>query len=174
MKSLSALIVSVSLVVSAPALASEPPSVRPLDSLAHEAFARGVRRSQTFRDLVTGLERDGLIVHVVTRRDLPQTLTGATRFVADIGGSIYLRIELAASLPPTMRVAVLGHELQHASEIAASGARSSEAVLALYKADGKKASTIENGWETTAAEEAGRQIWIELHTRPRASAHDLD
>lgn len=172
MKSLCALIVS--MLVSVPAVAAEVPSIRPVDSLAHEAFTRGMRRSETFRDLVAGLERDGLIVHVVTRRDLPASLTGATRFVADIGGSIYLRIELSASLPPTMRVSVLGHELQHASEIAASGARSSEAVLALYKAAGKKASTIENGWETTAAEEAGRQVWLELHTRPRVTAHDVD
>lgn len=172
MTSLFALIVS--LLVSVPALAAEAPSVRPLDSVAHEAFARGMRRSETFRELVAGLEKDGLIVHVVTRRDLPLTLTGTTRFVADVGGSIYLRIELSSSLPPTMRVAVLGHELQHASEIAASGARSSESVLALYKAAGKKATTVENGWETTAAEVAGRQVWVELHTRPRVTAHDVD
>ena len=101
-------------------------------------------------------------------------LTGATRFVADIGGSIYLRIEVPGLLPPAMRVAVLGHELQHASEIAASGARSSEAVLALYKAGGRRATTVENGWETLAAEEAGRQIWIELHTRSKAIQHDLE
>jgi hypothetical protein len=168
MKSLSALIVS--LFVSVPALASGPPSVRPLDGVAREAFFHGMRRSETFRELVAGLERDGLIVHVVTRRDLPTSLTGATRFVADIGGALYLRIELSASVPPGMRASVLGHELQHALEIASSGARSSAAVLALYKAGGKKASTIENGWETTAAEEVGRRIWIELHTRARSTA----
>jgi hypothetical protein len=168
MKSLSVLIVS--LLVSVPAAASGPVSVRPLDSVAREAFHHGMRRSATFRDLVAGLERDGLIVHVVTRRDLPSSLTGATRFVADNGGSLYLRIELSALLPPGMRASVLGHELQHALEIASSGARSSAAVLAFYKAGGKKATTIENGWETTAAEAAGRRIWIELHTRTRAAA----
>lgn len=172
MKSLSVLMVS--MLVSTAALHAEPPSVRPLDGVAAEAFARGMRRSETFRELVAGLEKDGLIVHVVTRRDLPPTVTGATRFVADRGGSIYLRIELSTWLPQSMRVSVLGHELQHASEIASSGARSSDAVLAFYKARGKKALTIGNGWETTAAEKTERQVWIELNTRSHVTARAVE
>lgn len=172
MKSLSVLLVS--MLLSAAVLRAEPPSVRPLDPIACEAFARGMQRSETFRELVAGLERDGLIVHVVTRRDLPTSLTGATRFAADRGGSIYLRIELSASVPPGARVAVLGHELQHASEIAASGARTSEAVAAYYKAAGRRATTIENGWETTAAEMAERRIWIELHSRTHLTARAVE
>lgn len=171
MKSLSVLVVS--MLLSAAALRAEP-SVRPLDSMSAEAFTRGMQRSETFRQLVAQLERDGLIVHVMTRRDLPASLTGATRFVADRGGSIYLRIELSAALPPAMRVSVFGHELQHASEIAASGARSSDAVVEFYRAGGKKATTIENGWETTAAEVAERKIWIELHTRTHVTARTVE
>lgn len=163
MKVLSVLMLS--LLVYSPVLHADPSSVRPLGSVAHEAFVRGMQRSETFRALVAGLEQDGLIVHIVSRRDLPPALTGATRFVADRGGAVYLRIELSASLQPAARVSVLGHELQHALEIASSGARNSAAVVAFYRIRGKRAPGIENGWETTAAEAIERRIWRELHDR---------
>ena len=62
-------------------------------------------------------------------------------------------------------MSVLGHELQHASEIASSGIRTTNALVTFYRAEGRKASTVEDGWETTAAEITERRVWIELHTR---------
>ena len=43
---------------------------------------------------------------------------GDTQFVAAAGAQRYVRIYLDARLPDDQAVAILGHELQHASEIA--------------------------------------------------------
>lgn len=172
MKSVFALVVS--MLVCATAAGAESRSVRPLGTLNIEAFDRGLQRSATFRALVAALERRDLIVHITTSRDLPLSLTGMTRFVADRSGTRYIRIELAASLSPSVRVSVLGHELQHALEIADSGARTMEAVLAFYQAGGRKAATISDGWETTAAEVTERRVWVEINTRGQQPVRALD
>ena len=59
-------------------------------------------------------------------------------------------------------VAMLAHELQHARELAESGARSSAAVQALYRRIGTGSHGLDDGYETTAAIDAGRRVWNEL------------
>lgn len=172
MKSMFVLIVS--MLVSAAGPGAQSHAVRPLDTVAAEAFALGLRRSDTFLELVAQLERSDLIVHVVTSRDLPSTLTGTTRFVAERGHARYVRIAVAARLSPTSRVSVIGHELQHALEIASSGAHTNDAVLAFYQAAGRKASTVADGWETTAAEAIERRIWIEMNSRGHTTARAVE
>ena len=172
MKTMSVLIVS--MLVCGVAPSAEPQCVRPLDSVASEALDRGLARSETFRALVAGLQGSDLIVHVITRRDLPSQLAGMTRFVTDRGASRYVRVELAAWLSANARVSVLGHELQHASEIASSGIRTTDGLVAFYKAAGRQAVTIENGWETTAAEVAERRVWIELTSRGHLAARAVE
>ena len=73
-----------------------------------------------------------------------------------------MRIDLASSLTYRSRVAIFGHELQHACEIARSGAASSHAVSALFRAIGKASPVAPGGFETLEAEAAGRQVLAEL------------
>jgi hypothetical protein len=145
------------------------PRVRPLDAVSAAACAAGSRQSGTFRGLLDALQHSDLIVHVVLKRDMPSGIVGATRFVAERVSTRYIRVELSAALSHKARVSVLAHELQHAQEIAASGARSSLAVEAFYRASGKPALTLIDGWETDEAVAIERRVWRELGARAVAA-----
>jgi len=143
-------------------VAAQESSVRPVDRLALAAYEFGQRRSDHFRDLVAELDRSDVIVHVVTTHELPPGVAGTTRFVALIEGSRYVRVHLALSLTPKLRVAMLAHELQHACELARSDATSPSAVRDLYLSIGRAATSIEDQFETAVAEQSGRTVWEEL------------
>ena len=166
------------ILVSGAALTAQAPRVRLIDPLASMAYIRGHDQSGTFRALVAELEASDLIVHIVTATGLPGSVAGTTRFAGRGGESRYVRIDLsavvskwvgetekridlAAWLTAKQRVSILAHELQHACEIARSGARSSSAIDALFRAIGTS-TTIPGGFETAQAEAAGRTVWIEL------------
>jgi hypothetical protein len=167
MKSLCLLVVSV--LVGGPSMAAQAPRIRPLDPLTSVAYERGHRQSARFRALVTELDESDLIVHIVTTGALPPGVSGTTRLVTHLGGARYVRVELASSLTLKMRVAILAHELQHACELARSGASTSIAVRALYQAIGRVADGGGERFETTDAERVGRQVWTELgEARARA------
>lgn len=157
-----------------PAWAAEDPRVRLLDPavvLAHEA---GSRNSSTFRELVAELQASDVIVHVVSSVALPSGVGGTTRFVGTIGGARYVRIDLASSLTYRSRVAILAHELQHACEIARSGAGSSDAVNALFRAIGKASPIAPGGFETLEAEITGWLVWAELVGTHRAQGRTTE
>lgn len=150
-------------------VSAQSPQVRPLDDVAEVAYQQGRRQSATFRSLIGELEQSDVIVHVVATRGLQAQVVGVTRFVAHQGNWRYIRIELSAALAPKSRISVLGHELQHALEIARSGADSAGGVLTLYRTTGIKAPTLVDGWETTAAQDVERRIWRELGRMSRAA-----
>src|SRR6185503_2699984 len=95
-------------------------SARPVDPTALETLDLALERSAVVRTLIEALERSNVVVHIQSSGDLPIGLRGATRFVVSRGGYRYLRITIRAQLPRELRVAILAHELQHASEIAGS------------------------------------------------------
>ena len=65
---------------------------------------------------------------------MPTDLGGTTRFMTSAGGYRYVRISLLRGLEATERAAILGHELQHACELADSTANDVQAVLDLGRA----------------------------------------
>jgi hypothetical protein len=171
MKSLCLLVVSV--LIGGPSVAAQSPRIRPLDPLASVAYERGHRQSARFRALVTELDASDLIVHIVTTAALPPGASGTTRLVAHLGGARYVRVELASSLTLKMRVSILAHELQHACELARSGARTPNAVRALYQAMGRMADGRAERFETGEAERVGRLVWVEVgESRARARTED--
>lgn len=122
---------------------------------------------------MTELAASDLIVHIVTTATLPPGVSGTTRLVTHLGGARYLRVELASSLTLKMRVAILAHELQHACELARSGARTPNAVRALYQTIGRMADGRAERFETGDAERVGRLVWVELGER-RARARTVE
>ena len=136
--------------------------VRPLDAWAAESFERVSARSPHARRLINRLEASGVIVHVVTAAVMPGGVAGTTRFVARRGGYRYVRVALDRQLLPDSRAAILGHELQHALEIAISDAGDHDAVRELYERIGRRVDRREH-FETAAAALAGRRVWSELH-----------
>ena len=101
------------------AASAEFPRVRVMDDAVLDLFVSGRVKSATFRALAERLERSDVIVHVEpSPRGSRSDVAGTLRFVATAGGYRYLRITIAAHLPRNRAVAMLGHELQHALEVA--------------------------------------------------------
>lgn len=136
--------------------------VRALDARAGEALARGLERSAVFRQLAHELERSDLIVHIVAAVGLPRGIGGMTRIASGSGGYRYVRITLESSLAPDLRAAVLGHELQHACEIARSPAETVAGLRRLYQQIGRPVPGAGEAFDTPAADAAGRRVWREL------------
>jgi hypothetical protein len=135
---------------------------RPLDPLSVETFEQAFTGSPLVRDLVRQLEGSNLVVHIESTRSLPFGVAGTMRFVASRGGYRYVRIQLATDNRPDARAAVLGHELQHACELAASDAYDQDAVKRLFKAAGHNPGPSEDVFETRAAILVERQVKTEL------------
>ena len=106
----------------AAALAQDRPAsadpIRPVTAELEQLVDAGYRRSSTFRTIVDGLAGSFVIVHVVPAAALPSGLAGGLYFVTTANGYRYLRIFVRTELDPAMLIAMLGHELQHAFEIA--------------------------------------------------------
>jgi hypothetical protein len=136
--------------------------VRALDPWAVESLGRIATRSPLARQLIHRLEASNLIVHIVSDPVMPSGVAGTTRFVSQRGGYRYVRVAIDRLLLPDARAAILGHELQHALEIAVSDAADHDGVRRLYERIGKRVDGREH-FETSAAALAGRRVWSELH-----------
>lgn len=139
-----------------------PPAVRPLDAWAAESLARATGRSALVRSLIATIDSEHVVVHVETAAVMPDGLGGVTRLVGNSHGFRYLRITLLRGLEPRERATMLGHELQHACEIAASGAADQEAVRRLFENLNGLAHGHRVSFETRAAVIAERQVSLEL------------
>ncbi len=78
-----------------------------------------------------------------------------------------MRVTISAELPAHKQTAILGHELQHACEIARSGARDTVTIRRLFESIGQRVDSWREAYETTAAIEAGARVWSELHSHSR-------
>jgi hypothetical protein len=105
------------------------------------------------------------VVHVETTVVMPSGLGGMTRFVAASHGYRYLRITLLRGLEARERATMLGHELQHACEIAESSASDVDAVRRLFEDLSGKAHGRHVSFETRAAVLAERRVALELRSR---------
>jgi hypothetical protein len=157
-------------VVAPPAEARPLSRVRALDKSAQAALNRGLSSSSHFRRLVAEIEASDLIVHVMIAISLPGSADGATQLTSAGRDDRYARILLSSDVPREHRTAILAHELQHACEIARSGARDAAAVRRLYETIGRAVDSQSETYETTAAIEAGLQVWSELY--PSAGGSD--
>jgi hypothetical protein len=142
------------------AIAGPPLTPRPLDPIAADAFARAQLQSAVVRSLIATLEASNVIVHIVSSRTLPIGIGGTTRFVTSRGGYRYVRITLAADLSKSGRTAILGHELKHACEVAASDADDADSVRELFEREGHREGDY---FETRAAAATERLIRDELN-----------
>ena len=96
---------------------SEFVHVRPTTPQLERLVDTGYRLSTIFRDVVDVLQGTSVIVHLVPGEALPPGLYGALHFITTASGYRYLRVDVRTNLEVTVLIAVLAHELQHASEI---------------------------------------------------------
>lgn len=91
--------------------------VRAVSDLARQVIADGVNRSPTIARLVGELNASDVIVFVDTRVD-PNIPTAETMLMTSTRSVRYVHVILNPRLTLDQRVEYLGHELQHAVEIA--------------------------------------------------------
>jgi len=152
----------------APARADQPAPVRPashvrpLGSRASYTLERGTALSPTLRALVGQLERSNVIVYVAEDPPRAGRSDAAIQFMGATAVLRFLRVTINIELGLRQRIALLGHELQHALEVAANpeiGDRAS--FLRYYERFGSRLLDP-NTLDSQAAVEAGEQISLEL------------
>ena len=152
-----------------PALAqdtADSPRVRGLDAAASELIRDLVARSATGRDLVDQLERSDLVVYVRRRLFNTALLTGRIGFVARDCRRRVVAIEIASPRSHVDELSALGHELQHAVEIAAEPTTcDATSLAALYSRIGdpvERRAGLVDSFETQAAADASIRVRREL------------
>lgn len=170
------LVVIAVLAAGAPTPAQErgtPPHVRPEPGL-RAMVEDAALRSPAIRGLIDGLERLDITVYVRTRMFSQTDLDGRVALLTSGGSHRYLVIELACGRSVYTQMATLGHELFHATEIAAEPSVVDTRTMAAYYArigiqtsdsDGKQT------FETQAAADAGRRARREILMTPKRHAH---
>ena len=157
-----------SLVEPAHAREADGDHVRPLDPRVRAAVADGIEGSPLFRDLVAQLDASDVIVYVESDPLMPERLQGRLTFVSSAGGRRYVMVRIACALRGLPQIAILGHELQHAVEIARAQSVVDEPSLAAeYRRIGFSSGAMRPGagYDSRAAIEAGQRVWHELSHR---------
>ena len=116
-------------------------------------------RSPLFRELLARLGCTDVIVYVELSAS-PQIPRARTKLVTATASARFLRIGINTSAPPRELAALLGHELQHAIEIAErEEVRDEQAVRRLYLEIGRQGSA--DSFETDAALDVEWQVRLE-------------
>ena len=137
--------------------------VRSTDRFLVELLHRGIERSRTFAGLITALNNTDVIVYIERVPTLPTTLAGRLLLLRVAGNQRYLRIQIRGDLSPNELIALIGHELRHALEVAAhSEVRDATSMLSLYQRIGHPSTGALHTFDTEAAQTAGRRVRMEL------------
>jgi hypothetical protein len=138
--------------------------VRATDARLHSFLAEGLNRSRTFASLMTALNRTDVIVYVESVMILPKNTMGRLAMMPMTGNFRYLRIQIRSDLSRREAIALIGHELQHALEIAdATDVRDTTALIGLYQRIGHP-SNGDHAYDTDAAQDTGRIVMRELNS----------
>jgi hypothetical protein len=143
-----------------------PPRLRLTDPCLQPIVQEGRAHSPSFRALLERVERTDVVVYVECTQ-LPSHLDGQLMFLTKAAGIRYVLVRIAWDRPLIRKVAILGHELQHALEVAANpDISSSETMAAAYERFGFARRTTERtDFDTVAAIITGQRVWRELIER---------
>lgn len=135
--------------------------VRGATPLITEMIKGAVRRSATFAALVEALNQTDVIVYIESTPQLPSGVDGRLTFSGVNGSLRYVRAQVTSELTGAAMLAVAGHELQHALEVAQHGeVRDVETFAGLYQRIGTGRSRGQ--FDTAAARQVGRRVRLEL------------
>jgi hypothetical protein len=128
---------------------------------AARLLEEGFSRSSTFRHLVDRIRRSDVIVYVQTRPNMPQQAGGSLRFLGRSATDRFVLVSINTYHSWPMKIALLGHELQHVTEVAdATDVTSAEGLRALYRRIGVRVRT--DAYDSHAAQVAGQLVRDEL------------
>jgi len=140
--------------------AAQAPHILAIGPESRRLLAAGIEHSPSLRQLVATIEASDLTVYIVTSPE-PGRWRGYTRLVSATGQPRSVMITLSQALAPEERTAILGHELQHVSEIAAApDVTDQPAMRALFARIGRSSTT--DNYETRAAQDVERRVRQEL------------
>jgi hypothetical protein len=159
-------------IIRAESLADYPeyrqPAVRTTNARLATLIREGVRFSPTFQSLADRLSNSDLIVYVDADSFAPEGLDGRLTFVASAPGVRYVRIRVVHYPDAARQIAIIGHELQHAVEIADHPAIVDEASLGReYARIGYSHNGLmlrRQAFDTEAAVKTGQRVFRELTT----------
>jgi hypothetical protein len=136
--------------------------VRSTDPRIVELLEAGMQRSPTFAGLVKSVSATDVIVYIERVRDLPRSLGGRLLLMPIASSQRYLRIQVRGDLPRRDLIALIGHELRHALEIAQEPTvRDNSSMISLFQRIGRS-SRQTHTFDTTAAQNAGWKVRQEL------------
>lgn len=135
--------------------------VRAADHSMEKLLRAGFEQSPTFAALLRRLETSDLLVYVESVSRLPGALEGRLVIQPPAHGFRYVRIQIAQRGGPSDTIAVIGHELRHAVEVAnATSVVDERGLIALYRRIGIDSGN--NLFDTVEAQETGRRVLREL------------
>ena len=145
------------------------PFLRTEDPRVAAALTRGRHESPTFRAIVDRLDASDLIVYI-SRGSLRGEAAASTQLIKATSGYRYIRVTIELDPDTDVGVALLGHELRHALELAeAPWVVDDESVVSLYSEIGYvSCAGSKPCYDTIEAVDAGRRVLVELrHQNPR-------
>jgi hypothetical protein len=148
-----------------PATAANPdkPRLRFLSTHVAELVDRGEQSSPVFRRLANRLRESDVVVYIECTQ-VRTGLHGQLTFLSAAAGLRYVLVRINWTLDARTQIAILGHELQHAVEIADHpDIVSAQTLAAAYTRFGIRRGGIERqNFDTGEAVLAGRRVWSEL------------
>jgi hypothetical protein len=143
------------------------PHIRATVPALADALATGIRESPTLHALVERIEASDLLVYLTFDRAPAPSTAGHISLMAAAGGRRYVRLSVNPRYDRLQRIAILGHELRHAVEIAdAPLVIDQPSLVALYRRIGFSSGA--RSFDSGATIAAGRQVHDELAQRSRA------
>lgn len=142
--------------------------LRTTDAWLLSLIEEGVRTSPTFRALVERLDDSDVIVYLQGDSTPAPNVDGRMTFASKAGGYRYIVVRLRTQSSRRQMLALLGHELRHAVEVADTPAIVDSTSLAReYERLGyvQRWNTAGVAFDTHAAIEAGYQVLAELSPR---------
>jgi hypothetical protein len=136
--------------------------VRTTNARVQHLLEAGVSRSPTFASLLAVLNASDVIVYIEQTDEMPRTLEGRLLLMPLANQQRYLRIQITRNGTPTDLIALIGHELRHAIEVAdATDVRDERALERLYQRIGNRSAAL-HAYDTDAAQTTGRRVRKEL------------
>ena len=153
--------------------ASEVPRLRiHRDGRIEKIISDGLSASPTFREVVNRLNRSDVVVYVRCQNDPSKREDGYLKFVGSAAGYRYLQAYVRYNTSRPHQIAIVGHELFHAVEVAdAPSVIDVSSFEREYARIGFVARTFRLGggiaYDTHAAIDVGERILRELNSEPK-------
>jgi len=155
------------LLIAAPAFAGpeETTRVRCLDRESRQLLDTVRAHSPTVRRMLERLESSDMITYLRIGPSFGRA-RATTRILGHVREARFVLISITSLVSEVDRVLLLGHELQHAVELAdAPWVRDDGGMVEMYERIGWRESSFT--FETPAAVDAGRQVRVEVYEATR-------